>query len=215
MTPFLTVFGRELYLFFINLPLFLFLVFFFFGFVVDIFSSSIFLFWAKVTIFGEYILGSSSISSSLILWFFPLLIKITSELNAFKKDVKAENFIFQTNKDNYDDINKQSIETFKIELKKHNTGMDNDKINIINKIALKDQISSIFYCCSKNKGKTYNIVLKESMKIINEKLDIFNIFRNLSLIEHSKNDINKTLETIRMSDECSNELSLLRNSKIK
>ena len=142
-------------------------------------------------------------------------IKITSELNAFKKDVKAENFIFQTNKDNYDDINKQSIETFKIELKKHNTGMDNDKINIINKIALKDQISSIFYCCSKNKGKTYNIVLKESMKIINEKLDIFNIFRNLFLIEYSKNDINKNLEIMKMSDECSRELSILNNNKTK
>ena len=146
--------------------------------------------------------------------------KLTKNKNSFlpktvKKGVKTENFIFHTNKDNYDDIDKQSIDIFKIKSKRNKKSTDNENINIINKITLKDQMSSICYCCSKNKGKTYNIVLKESMKIIREKLDIFNIFRNLSLMEHSKNDINKTLETIRMSDECSNELSLLRNSKIK
>ena len=131
-----------------------------------------------------------------------------------KKGVKTEHFIFHTNKDNYDDIDKQSIDIFKIESKRNKKRTDNENINIINKITLKNQMSSICYCCSKNRGKTYNIVLKESTKIIREKLDIFNIFRNLSLMEHSKNDINKTLETIRMSDECSNELSILRNSKI-
>ena len=71
-------------------------------------------------------------------------------------------------------------------------------------------MSSIFYCCSKNKGKAYNIVLKETVKIIREKLDIFNIFRNLGLIEHSNSDINKNLEIMKMSDECSNGLSTLR-----
>ena len=136
--------------------------------------------------------------------------KNSSEIKSVKKGAKIENFILYANKDNHDDIDKQSFEIFKKQTKKHRKSTDSDKINIISKITLRDQMSSIFYCCSKNKGKAYNIVLKETVKIIREKLDIFNIFRNLGLIEHSNSDINKNLEIMKMSDECSNGLSTLR-----
>ena len=50
----------------------------------------------------------------------------------------------------------------------------------------------------------------EELNNIREKLDIFNIFRDLYFIEHSKsNNINKNLDIIKMSNESSRELSIL------
>ena len=89
----------------------------------------------------------------------------------------------------------------------------NDKDNdntIINKIGLKDISLSIFCSCGKRKrNKIYKILIDESMNIIRNKLDIFNIFRNLCSIEHSKNDLNlnKNPYLIDMSKKCINELS--------
>ena len=58
----------------------------------------------------------------------------------------------------------------------------------------------------------YNILLKETMRVIKEKLDIFNIFRNLCLIEHSTIDINdiKNSLIMTMSEECSNLLAEMK-----
>ena len=47
----------------------------------------------------------------------------------------------------------------------------------------------------------YGIVLSESMKLIIEKLDIANIFRNICYIENSNNIVNKNLDAIKMSGE--------------
>ena len=59
-------------------------------------------------------------------------------------------------------------------------------------------------------------MLKESVRIIRDKLDIFNIFRDLYFIEHSKsNNINKNLDIIKMSNESSRELSILRANQAK
>ena len=142
--------------------------------------------------------------------------KKSPDLKIFKKDVKEENFVLHTIKDSYDSTNKQSSDSFKMQSNKHVKSVDNENINIINKITLRDQFISIFYCCSKNRGKTYNIVLKESVRIIRDKLDIFNIFRDLYFIENSKsNNINKNLDIIKMSSESSRELSILRANQAK
>ena len=45
------------------------------------------------------------------------------------------------------------------------------------------------------------------MKIIMEKLDVLNIFRNQYFIEYSINDLKKNLNKMKMSKELSNELS--------
>ena len=45
------------------------------------------------------------------------------------------------------------------------------------------------------------------MKLIKEKLDIFNIFRSIYTIENSNNAINKNLDSIKMSGEFTKVLS--------
>ena len=44
--------------------------------------------------------------------------KKSPELKIFKKDVKEENFVLRTIKDSYDSTNKQSSDSFKINIKK-------------------------------------------------------------------------------------------------
>ena len=48
------------------------------------------------------------------------------------------------------------------------------------------------------------------MRVIKEKLDIFNLFRNLCFIEISKTDLNYNLATIKMSEECLNILTSMK-----
>ena len=57
------------------------------------------------------------------------------------------------------------------------------------------------FLLQKNKNKVYGIVLSESMKLIIEKLDISNIFRNIWYIENSNNIVNKNLDAIKISGE--------------
>ena len=71
---------------------------------------------------------------------------------------------------------------------------------------------SLCFCFKIKRGNMYNILLKETMRVIKEKLDIFNIFRNLCLIEHSTIDINdiKNSLIMTMSEECSNLLAEMK-----
>ena len=45
------------------------------------------------------------------------------------------------------------------------------------------------------------------MNIVTEKLDIFNIFRNICSIEYINYDRNNNSDTIKMTEECSKDLS--------
>ena len=64
------------------------------------------------------------------------------------------------------------------------------------------------YCCRNKRKKVYKILLNESMKVIIEKLDISNIFRNICSIEcYSNNEVNKYLNIINMSNKCTKDLS--------
>ena len=89
----------------------------------------------------------------------------------------------------------------------------NDKVynyGLITKISLKDILLSICCPCGKGKRKKmHKILIDESMNIIRNKLDIFNIFRNISLIENSHNDLNLNKDSgiIKMSKKCINDLS--------
>ena len=80
----------------------------------------------------------------------------------------------------------------------------NEKDWLIDKINLKETLMSI--CCSfkRKRRNVYKLLLNETMNIITEKLDIFNLFRDLCTMENSKDDYNSRI--IKMSKECSNRL---------
>ena len=76
---------------------------------------------------------------------------------------------------------------------------------IIRKIKLKDLFFSIF-CCGIKRRKVYNLLVNESMNVVQEKLDIFNIFRNICLIENSNNYLYENSGIVKMSEELSKKL---------
>ena len=125
--------------------------------------------------------------------------------NSHNKD-KLGNF------DNYSDKNiyKYSGKNTKNIFYKRTNGNNLDSINynekdwLIDKINLKETLMSI--CCrfKRKRRNVYKLLLNETMNIIMEKLDIFNLFRDLCTIETSKDDCNSRI--IKMSKECSNRL---------
>ena len=142
--------------------------------------------------------------------------KITNNLFSFNIDKK----LILTEKK----IKKEKIDKITSEmLNNTNTTIinksDKDNSQIITKITLKDILSSICSCGKRNRKKIYKILINESMYIIQNKLDIINIFRNICSIEHSNNDLNlnKNPDTINMSKKCVSDLSEIieQNHSIK
>ena len=131
-----------------------------------------------------------------------------SEIKSSRKEIKLENIDFQSIKKNYEeDINKNSLDDLKNYTQKDKNDQSNDNDWIIDKIYLRNLLISKFCCVKKYKGKVYGIILKESMKLIKEKLDIFSIFRSICTIDNSNNAINKNLDSIKMSGEFTKVLS--------
>ena len=129
------------------------------------------------------------------------------DVSSFKKETKIKNIDIQSVKSSYDDINKNDLESIYNMSKKSKNSTDNTNNWIIEEISLKDLLISVFYCCGKKRRKMYNILLNEGMKVIIEKLDISNIFKNIYSIECSNNDFCKSMNIIKMSGECVKALS--------
>ena len=70
-------------------------------------------------------------------------------------------------------------------------------------------ISAFYCCCKKKKRNVYRILINESMNLVMEKLDIFNIFRNICLTEYYNYELNNKLDIIKMSEESSKSLSYI------
>ena len=130
-----------------------------------------------------------------------------SEIKSSRKEIKLENIDFKSIKKNYEDINKNSLDDLNNYTQKDKNDKTNDNDWIIDKIHLRYLLISKCCCCKKYKGKVYGIILKESMKLIKEKLDIFSIFRSICTIENSNNSVNKNLDSIKMSGEFTKVLS--------
>ena len=123
-------------------------------------------------------------------------------------EVKISDEKFESIKGVYKDINKNSSEPLSNITKNNKTDKENENNWIIENMTLKDIFISIFYCCKKKKRNVYKILVNESMNVVMEKLDIFNIFRNICSIEYSNYDINNNnFDIIKMSEECSKILS--------
>ena len=132
--------------------------------------------------------------------------KNIAETNYLNNNIKLINFEIDSNKDSYRNMNKNNDES-----KNNKTDRGNAQNWIIENINLSDIFISVFYrCCKKNRRNVYKILINESMNVVTEKLDILNIFRNISSIEYINYDNyvrNNKLDTIKMTEECSKELS--------
>ena len=69
------------------------------------------------------------------------------------------------------------------------------------------------FCCSRKRENFGNALLDEAMGIITEKLDIYNIFRNMYYIDDVKIKSNYEYEDFEISDECKGKLKEI-SSKI-
>ena len=129
--------------------------------------------------------------------------------NSHNKDI-LENFDNYSDKNIYKYSDKNTKHTFYKRTNRSNLDLtnNNEKDCIINKINVTDTLISICICFKRKKGNLYKLLLNETMNIITEKLDIFNLFRDLYSIENSKHNNNSSnnLGIIRMSEECSNHL---------
>ena len=129
--------------------------------------------------------------------------KNITETNNLNNNVKIVNYEIDSIKESCRNFNKNNDES-----KNNKIGTENANDWIIENISLTDIFISMFYCCcKKNKRNAYNILMNESMNVVTEKLDIFNIFRNICSIEYINYDRNNNLDTIKMSGECSKDLS--------
>ena len=129
--------------------------------------------------------------------------KIITETNNLNNNVKIVNYEIDSIKESCRNFNKNNDES-----KNNKIGTENANNWIIENISLTVIFISMFYCCcKKNKRNAYKILLNESMNVVTEKLDIFNIFRNICSIEYINYDRNNNLDTIKMSEECSKDLS--------
>ena len=124
--------------------------------------------------------------------------------NSNKKEMKGEDT--QSGKINLNTKNKDTNEEFHSNFKKSTLNKNNIEENYtINDIDLKYILILLCHCCLQKRKTVNKILLNESMNIITKKLDIFNIFRNICLIEYTNN--HNCLEIIKMSKESSEDLS--------
>ena len=86
--------------------------------------------------------------------------------------------------------------------------MENNRI--INKIKLNNYLIHLCFCFIRKRKNVYNTLLDESMNIISEKLDIFNLFRNMCLQDNINKNIGFEYERLKLSDECIKKLENLK-----
>ena len=147
-----------------------------------------------------------------------LYVNSSKNLNNMKEidDKSSENNSF--NKYIFKKINKKEIDvnnSFKDNLKEHNKKKSESSLNLIkrykteiiidNKDSLKKEKlkykNILSLICNYCNNKRRNILLNKSMNIFIEKLDIFNIFRNMCLIENISKNYKHDLDIFKMSDE--------------
>ena len=131
--------------------------------------------------------------------------KIITEINNRNKDIKIYNYEKESIKDSCRIINNNNGES-----NNNKTYREIENNWIIENIKSTDIFVSKFYCCcKKNRKNVYKILINESMNVVKEKLDIFNIFRNICSIEYINYDRINNLDMIKMTEEISKDLSYI------
>ena len=84
---------------------------------------------------------------------------------------------------------------------------DKENNNIINYIKLNKLLVHLGFCFVRKRKNVYNVLLNEVNNIIVDKLDIFNIFKNMYIKEKNQGSISSEKEIINMSHECIKKLN--------
>ena len=118
-----------------------------------------------------------------------------TNLNPIHKAIKENNEI---------EINIFQKKDYDIE--RHNTEKSLPKKAILDKINSNILCIYFCFCCSRKRKNIGNTLLDEAMNIIKDKLDIYNMFRNLYYIDDIKHINNYEYKDIEFSDECKQKL---------
>ena len=136
------------------------------------------------------------------------------ETNSYKIGNEVENYENQSvkNKSRQYYIKESTLD---INMKKtQNKDLIKEKSNNqeINYINLNNFLVIVGFCFVRKRNNLDNALLDEGMSIIKEKLDIFNLLRNMLLDEHMQIKLKMEHEEIKISGEC---LKKLKELKIK
>ena len=86
-----------------------------------------------------------------------------------------------------------------------------ERKNIIKKLDTNIFCTYFCFCFSRKRENFANTLMDEAMKIITDKLDIYNIFRNMYYVDDIKKKNNYIYEDIEISDECKQKLKEISN----
>ena len=143
----------------------------------------------------------------------------SSERRSYLKrnTVKIQKSVFLNNAKTYKENNKEfdsNLNNIKIyERDKEIIDTPIHKKKLIKKLDTNVFCTYFCFCCSRKRENFGNALLDEAMGIITEKLDIYNIFRNMYYIDDVKMKSNYEYEDFEISDECKEKLKEI-SSKI-
>ena len=94
---------------------------------------------------------------------------------------------------------------------KQNTDKSSPNERILKKINTNVLCTYFCFCCSRKRKNIANTLLDEAMNIIKDKLDIYNMFRNMYYIDDIKQLNNYKYKDIEFSNECKQKLKEISN----
>ena len=107
---------------------------------------------------------------------------------------------------NKDKISNMQSEIKMVDNKETDKGYDNRRI--IDRIKMKCCCVYFWFCFARKKKNIQNVLLDEGMRIIEEKLDIINIFKKIYSIESIEKTLKIKGNALEMSDTCKQKLKL-------
>jgi len=107
---------------------------------------------------------------------------------------------------NKDKISNMQSEIKMVDNKETDKGYDNR--GIIDRIKMKCCCVYFWFCFARKKKNIQNVLLDEGMRLIEEKLDIINIFKKTYSIESIEKTLKIKENALEMSDTCKQKLKL-------
>ena len=133
------------------------------------------------------------------------------ETQSYKNNIEIEKNNKELHKNDFKKRNEKKLSSNIYTTKKLNSLFRyNKKEWIIDIINLKDLFFFNCFSCSNKRKNIYRILLKESNRIIKEKVDILNVFTDLCSIEDMKKLSECNIVNIKMSNNCCNNLTDLK-----